>query len=85
MADDLVLYGEDVRGIAVEAVGPDMAAGLAVDQLRVDANAIAGAPHAALQHVANSELASHLPNIDRAALVGEHRVAGDHEQPRYLG
>ena len=44
MADDLVLYGEYVRSIAVEAVGPDMAAGLAVDQLRVDANAIVGAP-----------------------------------------
>ena len=63
MADDLVLDGEDVRGIAVEAIGPEMAAGLAVDQLRIDPYVVAGAPHAALQHVADTELAGDLADV----------------------
>ena len=42
---------------------------------------IAGLAHAAFQHVAHAELAPDLLHVDGAALVGEARIAGDHEQP----
>ncbi len=41
----------------------------------------AGLAHAALEHVAHAELAADLLHVDGPALVGEARVAGDHEQP----
>src|SRR5882762_8269000 len=39
---DLILHREDVGEVAVVAVGPDMVAGLRLDQLRGDADAVAG-------------------------------------------
>ena len=39
---------------------------------------------AALQHEAHAELAADLLHLHRLALVGERRVAGDHEQARDL-
>ena len=38
--------------------------------------------HAAFEHVAHAELAADLPDVDRAALVGEGRIARDDEQCR---
>src|SRR5712691_6853070 len=52
-----------------------------VDQLRGDAYAATRFAHRALQNVANSELAPDLLHVDGAALVGEARIAGDHEEP----
>ena len=40
-----------------------MRAGNGIDELGGDADAIAGAPDAALQHVAHAELAADLPNV----------------------
>jgi hypothetical protein len=40
-ADDLVLYGEEIRDGLVEALGPDMRAGLGVDELCIDAHPFA--------------------------------------------
>ena len=48
---DLVLQREDVVEVAVVALGPDVAAGRAVDELRGDAHAVAGFAHAAFEHV----------------------------------
>ena len=76
---DLILKLENVVQGAVEAVGPEMRARFRFDQLRGDAEPIARFAHAALQHVTHAEFTPDLPNIDRSALVGEARIARDHE------
>ena len=48
-----------------------------------DPHAARRRPHAALEHVAHAELAPDLLHVHRAPLVGEARVAGDHEQPAH--
>ena len=79
---DLVLNGEDVGQIAVVAVGPDVGAGLGVDELRGDANAIAR-PCARCLRAHSARRARGRPAARRRlALVGERRVAGDDEQVR---
>ena len=57
-----------------------MAAGGRIDQLRGDAQPIAGAADTAFERVADAKVATDLADIHRAALVGESRIAGDHEQ-----
>src|SRR5438552_131822 len=66
---------------AVIFVGPNMRAGLSLDELSRDAQAIAAFAQAALEHVANAELAPDLLDVDDLALVGEARIPRDHEQP----
>ena len=46
-----------------------------------DAQAVARLAHAPFQNIAHAEFAPDLPDIDGLALVGEARIAGDHEQP----
>src|SRR5262249_1742892 len=53
---DLVLEVEDVFHDAVVSVGPDMLAGLRIDELTGDAHAIAALAHAAFEDVADAEL-----------------------------
>jgi hypothetical protein len=48
---DLVLQREDVGEIAVVALGPDVLAGLALDQLSANANAITGFAQAAFEDI----------------------------------
>ena len=78
---DLVLDGEYVGQVAVEMFGPEVAAGGGVVELRRDAHAVAVPSHAAFEHVAYPELRGDLLQVHRFALVGEGRVAGDHEEP----
>jgi hypothetical protein len=54
---------------------------LGFEQLRRDAQARSRLTNAALQYVTHAQLASDLTNVDRFALVGEARIASDHEQP----
>ena len=54
---------------------------LRLDQLAGDAHAISRLPDASLQHVAHAQFAPDLPDIESLALVGEARMARDHEQP----
>lgn len=75
-----VLQVEDVFQGPVEVISPKMRAAMAVDQLPGDAQAIADLAHAALQHVAHTELAAHLLDVERIALVGKRAGARDHEQ-----
>ena len=84
-AGDFVLHGEDVAELPVVPFGPVMAAGHRVDELRADAQPLAGPAHAAFEHVADAKLARDLLHIDRAVLVDERRVAGDDEQPADAG
>ena len=81
---DLVLQREDVAQVAVVALGPDVVAGGAIDQLRGDAHAAARLAHAALEHVLHLELARHLRHVDELALVHERAVARDDGQRRDL-
>ena len=68
---DLVLHRENVGEVAVVALGPDVVAGCGFDQLRGDADAVAGFAHAAFEHIAHAKLAANLLHIDGLALVGE--------------
>jgi hypothetical protein len=85
---DLVLDGKGILEFAIIALGPAMGAGRGVDKLGSDADAVAGAANAALQHdVARAKFGRDLPHIDGLTLVPEARVAGDDEQfgePRQL-
>src|SRR5262249_39311591 len=76
-AGDLALDTEQIGGAAIDPVGPEMRAGFGIDQLRVDAYLVAGASDAAFEHVANLQLPPDLLRLDRLALVGEGRIAGD--------
>jgi len=82
---DLILKLEHVFERTVEPVGPQMRAGLRLDQLRRDAHPVARFAHAAFEHVAHSQFARHLLHIDRLALVRKTRIAGDHEEPADAG
>ena len=87
-ARDLVLDGEDVSEVPVITVPPDVRVRRGVDQLGRDAHPIVDLPHTALDHVAHPELATHLRDAHRAALVDEGRVARDDRQagdPREAG
>ena len=81
---DLVLHGEHVGETAVVTLGPQMAVGVDVVELRGDAHAIADLAHAAFEHVAHAEVGGDLPQVYRFALVHERRVARDDEEPAQL-
>jgi len=51
-----------------------------VDELAGYADPVRGLAHAAFEHVTHAELTADLLHIDGAALVGEARIARDHEQ-----
>jgi hypothetical protein len=77
---DVILYGEDVRYIAVVAFRPDMIACLCFDKLRGDSDAVAGFSQPALKHIANAQFAADLFHVYRASLEGKRRIAGDDEE-----
>ena len=81
---DLVLHGEHVGEVAVVALGPEMAAGGDVVELRGDAHAVAALADAAFEHVAHAELVGDLLQVNGLALVDERGVARDHEEPAQL-
>ena len=85
---DLILQREQVGGIALEPLRPQMRIGLGVDQLRVDADLVARAAHAPFEHIADRKLAADLFGVDRFVSVGESSVARDHDhvgEPRQVG
>ena len=62
--DDFVLHVEEIGERLVEPLGPEMIAGFGVDELDVDAHAVSAALDAALQHIADVQLAADLLQID---------------------
>ena len=78
--DDFVLHVEEIGERLVEPLGPEMVAGLGVDELHVDAHAVSAALDAAFEDIADVQLAADLFQIDGFALVGEGGVAPDHER-----
>ena len=80
--DDFVLHVEEIGERLVEPLGPEMIAGFGVDKLHVDAHAVTAALDAALEHVADVQLAADLLQIGGLAFVGEGGVAPDYERSR---
>ena len=81
--DDFVLHVEEIGERLVEPLGPEMIAGFGVDELHVDAHAVSAALNAALEDIADVQLAADLLQIDGFALVGEGGVAPDHDGAPY--
>ena len=77
---DLVLHREDIGEITVVPLGPHVLAGFGLDQLRRDTNAIAGFAQTPLEYVTHAQFAADPLHINRAALVCEGGMAGDHEK-----
>jgi len=75
LGGDLVLQGEDIGELAVEAVRPELIAVLGLDQLDAHAQAVAGPPHAALEDRADAERTTDRAHILAAPLEGERRGA----------
>src|SRR5207244_4052874 len=80
---DAVLQVEHLGKRAVIALRPDVSACGGVDELARDAYLVAGAPDAALEGVADPELAADLLDVDGPVLVDEAGIARDHEQPAH--
>ena len=76
---DLILQLEQISRVLLEPLGPKMRTRFGVDELRVDPHPVLVALDRAFEHVANAKLLADLFGVDRFALVGESRVAGDHE------
>ena len=62
--DDFVLHVEEIGERLVEPLGPEMIAGFGVDELHIDAHAVAAALNAAFEDVANVQLAADLLQVD---------------------
>ena len=77
----LVMQVENILERAVELVRPEVRARSGIDELRRDAHPVCRLAHRPLEHVAHAEVAPDLLHVHGLALVGEARVAGDHEQP----
>ena len=54
-----------------------------VDELDIDAHAVSAALDAAFEDIADVQFAPDLLHVERLALVGERRVAGDDEGASY--
>ena len=74
------LTAEDLKDLGVGLVGHRRTLLDAIAALRGDANALAGPANGALQHRMHAEFLPDGANVDRAALVGEARIARDHRQ-----
>jgi hypothetical protein len=61
----------------IEPLGPEVIAGFGVDELHINAQAIAAALNAALKDIADVQLTSDRLHVERLAFVSESRVTGD--------
>ena len=81
-AGDLVLYFEDVFELAVIALRPHRVPGGGLYQLRSDAQAVAGAPDAAAEHVGGVQLLAHLRRCHLSVAVRQHLRPRENSQSR---
>jgi hypothetical protein len=72
---DLVLEGEDVLEVTIEALRPKVKAGGRVDQLRINPDPSRDTPDAAFEHIAYLQVLRDLPGRCRPSFVLEGRVA----------
>ena len=80
----LVLDLEDVGEVPVVAVGPDVPARAAIDELRCDPHPVPGLADAALEDMADAQLACDVANIERLPFELERRIPRDYLQRRNL-
>ncbi len=78
-SDDLILHIEKVVHRLVESLGPKMIAGFGVDQLNIDPHTVAPALDTSLEHIADVEFATDLPQIARPTLKRKRRVAPNYK------
>ena len=78
-SDNLVLRVQEIGHRLVETFGPQMRAGLRLDQLNVDPHPISATLHAALEQIAHVQFAADLLDVGRLALVGEGGAPADDE------
>jgi hypothetical protein len=74
-AGDLVLQGEQIARVAVQAVGPQMRVGLGIDQLGAHTHLVARPLDAPFQHIAHAQLAADLLRASGPVAIGEGRIA----------
>jgi hypothetical protein len=67
----------------VEPLGPEMAACFGVDELHIDPHAVSAALNAALEDIADVQVAPDRPHVERLPFVGERRVGGDYDRATY--
>src|SRR5258708_515909 len=72
----LVLKFEHVVEVALETVGPHMAAVQAVDQLCRQSHSIAGLAHAPFEHITGAKHPPNFPYVSRLSLEHKARIAG---------
>ena len=77
-ADDLPLNHKQIANLSIVEVGPEVAAGAGVDQLRVDLQPVSELLLAAFQHIVHAQIACDLADIGGLAPVLEARILGDH-------
>src|SRR5258705_10274340 len=75
----LILQVEDIDKPAVKPVCPKMCPGGGIDELPRDTYPVCGLSNAAFQDVPHPQLTPDLLHVDGAPLVGEARIARDHE------
>ena len=75
-----LLHVENVVHRPAVLLGPELGVGLRIDELRGYSQRVAGAPDAAGEHVANTELASDLAGTLGAPFVLHRRRPRDHAQ-----
>jgi hypothetical protein len=81
---DLILHRKNVGQLAVVALRPEMAAVGGRDQLRGDADAAPGPPHAAFQDRRHSQSFGNLANVQLFTAKRKRRRPSNHLQPRNL-
>ena len=74
-----------LRALASAATDADERSALEWTSLRADAHPIVTFADRPVEHVTHAEFPAYPLHIDHAALVGESRAPGDHEQPPDAG
>ena len=75
----MILQLEEVRDFLLEAVGPEMRAGLRIDELRIYAHPVLVALDRTFEHIAHTKLLADFLGVGILPLEGEGGVAGDDE------
>ena len=81
-ARDLVLQCEQITGVTIEPLRPEIRGGIGIDQLGVDAHPVFRPPHAAFQNIADAELEPNLLGVDRRVPIGERGIPRNHKHAR---
>jgi len=79
---NLVLPGEQIAGVAVEPLCPQMHVAFGIDQLGGDADPGSRPLDLSFECIAHSQFAADLLDVDRLVPIGEGGIARDHQHVR---